>query len=324
MSQGQHPFLTALQSTWADVLTYAHGAGASDLHLTAGDNHYHASLRIAGHIGQRQTLLPTTARALIQTLKAACNMNIAESRRPQDGRLSHLGLDIRLATHPGLHGESLVIRLLNTHAAQGLGNLNFPAPLVQSLRKLATLDHGLLLVAGATGAGKSTTLHAILHELGEHTGRLVTLEEPVEVIHPKALQTDLTRLPHLDVAAGLRSLMRQDPDTILIGEIRDVETAQLTLHAALTGHRVLASVHAPDCTGALYRLMELGVPLPSLLNCLNGVLAQQLRPCTQRNGHRRPVAELMDFTTVNRGDLLDCDRLSDLHQLLRNTGKPTP
>ncbi|HEY1057383.1 MAG TPA: ATPase, T2SS/T4P/T4SS family [Limnobacter sp.] len=318
MMEIESPFQTALHSAWGAVLTHANNRGASDLHLTAGDGHYCASLRIAGAIGDWHTLATDTARILIQTFKAACNMNIAESRRPQDGRLSYLGLDVRLATHPGMHGESLVIRLLNTHKAQRLDDLRFPATLAEQLRTLSKLEHGLLLVAGATGAGKSTTLHAILHELGELAGRLVTLEEPVEVIHPRALQTDLSRLPQLDAAAGLRSLMRQDPDTILIGEIRDIETAHLTLHAALTGHRVLASVHAPDCLGALYRLMELSVPLPSLLNCLNGVLAQQLRPCESNPGQRRPIAQLMDFTAVDRAELLDCQRLSDLHQILNN------
>ncbi|HEX4844031.1 MAG TPA: ATPase, T2SS/T4P/T4SS family [Limnobacter sp.] len=259
---------------------------ASDLHLTPEHDHYSVRLRSNGHIHMAQSLRMEQGRSLVQTFKAAGKMNIAESRRPQDGRISLPQAELRLACHPSLHGENMVIRLLTRQHQWALASLGFCNAVHADIERMLQNNNGLVLVAGPTGSGKTTTLHAMLGALGSKAGRIATLEDPVEIVNPDALQTDLSRLPHLDFAGGLRSLMRQDPDTILVGEIRDKATAELTLHAALTGHRVLASIHAADCLGTLCRLVELNVSLPSLMNCLNGITAQRLLPSAPGQSRR--------------------------------------
>ncbi|WP_370263835.1 GspE/PulE family protein [Limnobacter sp.] len=251
---------------------------ASDLHITPDPKGYSVRARCHGHLNALRGLSTEHGRGLVQTFKAAGKMNIAETRRPQDGRLSLPHAELRLACHPSLHGENLVVRVLARQSAWSLNSLGFCPKVHSDIEHMLAPSQGLVLVSGPTGSGKTTTLHAMIQSLGAKAGRIATLEDPVEIINPQALQTDLSRLPHLDFAAGLRSLMRQDPDTILVGEIRDEATAELTLHAALTGHRVFASIHAGDCLGTLCRLLELQVAWPSLLNCLNGVLNQRLMP----------------------------------------------
>jgi type II secretory ATPase GspE/PulE/Tfp pilus assembly ATPase PilB-like protein len=203
----------------------------------------------------------------------------------------------------------MVLRLLYAQERRTLAELGLHPAVESRLRQLVQPEHGLTLVVGATGSGKTTTLHALLAELGSHAGCIATLEDPVEIVCPGALQTDLSQLPQLDFAQGLRSLMRQDPDTLLIGEVRDAETAHLMVHAALTGHRVLASLHAPDCLGALYRLLELGVNWLSLLNGLNGLVAQRLQhihspAATHFSAVVRPWAEVLDLSALGRRQVL--------------------
>lgn len=304
------------------LITQALELHASDIHITPTRDFFSIRFRIHGVLGSATEVSNETGRALVQAFKAEGKMNIAETRRPQDARLNRNGTDFRLATHPSLHGENLVIRLLATQSRRTLSELGLNNAVAEQLEALIAFEHGLTLVAGATGSGKTTTLHALLNSLGEQAGRIATLEDPVEIINPQALQTDLSRLPHLSFADGLRSLMRQDPDTILVGEIRDEETAELTLNAALTGHRVFASIHAPDCLGVISRLCELNVRLGSLLNCLNGVLTQRLR--TVPNEPRRQLqAEFINFRQMPRNAVLACDSLWSIQQLC-NAGNYWP
>ncbi|HEX4916467.1 MAG TPA: ATPase, T2SS/T4P/T4SS family [Limnobacter sp.] len=283
----------------------------SDLHLTPEHDHYSVRIRCHGHILPCKPLRTDQGRSLVQTFKAAGKMNIAESRRPQDGRISLPQAELRLACHPSLHGENMVIRLLTRQQHWPLESLGFCAAVQADIEQMLQPSSGLVLVAGPTGSGKTTTLHAMLGALGNKAGRIATLEDPVEIVNPDALQTDLSRLPHLDFAGGLRSLMRQDPDTILVGEIRDKATAELTLHAALTGHRVLASIHAADCLGTLCRLSELAVSLPSLMNCLNGITAQRLLPSAPGQNRR------LQAQSVWLGHIPKCQRttLSSLREI---------
>ncbi len=284
---------------------------ASDLHLSPCATHYAIRMRCNGLLGDPIALTTDQGRTLLQAFKAAAKMNIAETRRPQDARLSKDKLEMRLATHPTLHGENLVIRFLTLHNRRNLSDLGLSANTLNMLSAMTRPEHGLTLVAGPTGSGKTTTLHAMLNALGKSAGRISTLEDPVEIIHPEAAQTDLSRLPHLDFASGLRSLMRQDPDTILVGEVRDEETAALTLNAALTGHRVFASIHAPDCVGALCRLIELGLNFGSLMNCLNGVAALRLK--AQTNATERTLqAEVLNLTSLPRTTVLACKGIEEL------------
>lgn len=296
--------------------TVAHAAelNASDIHITPTPLCFQVRFRVNGLLTQAIEIQQDTGRSLIQAFKAEGKMNIAETRRPQDARLTKQGVEMRLATHPTLHGENLVIRLLNTHQRRHLAELGLARTAQQQITQLLKHEHGLVLVAGATGSGKTTTLHAMLNSLGNTSGRIATLEDPVEIINPDAVQTDLSRLPNLDFAGGLRSLMRQDPDTILVGEIRDEDTAELTLNAALTGHRVFASIHAPDCLGALCRLTELNVRLGSLLNCLNGIVTLRLRSAEQMQ-QRMLWAEVLNLKKMNRKAVLNCKASDELMNL---------
>lgn len=296
------------------LIAYACTQHASDIHLTPARDHFQVRFRINGLLGQVCELSTDTGRSLVQAFKAESKMNIAETRRSQDARLSRQDTHLRLATHPSLHGENMVIRLMNSRRHLGITQLGLNKAVLDMLNMLLTHESGLLLVAGATGSGKTTLLHALLNSLGEEAGRITTLEDPVEIINPLALQTDLSRLPHLTFASGLRSLMRQDPDTILVGEIRDEETAELTLNAALTGHRVFASVHAPDCLGAVSRLIELNVRLGSLLNCLNGIVTLRLKPCGQ-NLQQKSSAEILNLKRMQRQAVLGCDGISQILKL---------
>lgn len=236
----QTPLDTAFKNI-DNTIAYASAVNASDIHLTPNPMNFSVRLRVNGKLSPVRDIPSDTGRSLVQAFKAESKMNIAETRRPQDARLSRNNIDLRLATHPSLHGENLVIRLLNTHSRMPLNQLGLSQAALVHIEQLLAHENGLTLVAGATGSGKTTTLHAMLNHLGASAGRIATLEDPVEIINPEAVQTDLSRLPHLNFASGLRSLMRQDPDTILVGEVRDEETAELTLNAALTGHRLFAS-----------------------------------------------------------------------------------
>jgi general secretion pathway protein E len=306
------PWLYALRAGPEAAIAFAQQVRASDVHISPTEKGHDVRLRMGGVLSDATPISQASGRSLIQAFKAASKMNIAENRRPQDGRLSLPGVELRLATHPCLHGENMVIRVLSTHHALPLRDLGLPHEKRQTIERMARHEEGLLLLAGATGSGKTTTLHAILNALGAHAGRIITLEDPVEIINPQAIQTDLSRLTHLSFAAGLRSIMRQDPDTILVGEIRDEETAELALHAALTGHRVLASIHAPDCIGALCRLVELKVQWSSLLNCLNGIVAQRLMPAVYPSHARQLKAEVMDLRALPRSALMNCGNIESL------------
>lgn len=296
--------------------TVAHAAelNASDIHITPTPQCFQVRFRVNGLLTKAIEIQHDTGRSLIQAFKAEGKMNIAETRRPQDARLTKQGVEMRLATHPTLHGENLVIRLLNTHQRRDLTELGLVSTAQQQITQLLRHEHGLVLVAGATGSGKTTTLHAMLNSLGSSSGRIATLEDPVEIINPDAVQTDLSRLPNLDFAGGLRSLMRQDPDTILVGEIRDEDTAELTLNAALTGHRVFASIHAPDCLGALCRLTELNIRLGSLMNCLNGIVTLRLQSAEQMQ-QRMLWAEVLNLKNMDRKAVLNCKASDELMNL---------
>ncbi|MBU0783629.1 MAG: Flp pilus assembly complex ATPase component TadA [Gammaproteobacteria bacterium] len=300
--------------TTDSAINHAVELHASDIHITPTASSYRVQLRIHGALSHAIEVQHETGRSLIQAFKAEGKMNIAETRRPQDARLCKKNIELRLATHPTLHGENLVIRLLNTSEKKHLDDLGLCTLAQHHMEQLLQHENGLTLVAGATGSGKTTTLHAMLNTLGKQAGRIATLEDPVEIVNSNAMQTDLSRLPHLNFASGLRSLMRQDPDTILVGEIRDEETAELTLNAALTGHRVFASIHAPDCLGALCRLTELNVRLGSLLNCLNGIVTLRLKAAPNCES-RQLFAEVMNLKNMERQLVLNCTGTEQLMRL---------
>ena len=263
------------------MLEEAAAQGASDIHLEPEAGFVRLRLRLDGCLQQIAVIPQTWWAGIVVRLKVLAGMNIAETRAAQDGQfsVSCLGrkLDLRVASLPTLHGENLVLRLLEQDKGiVPLPALGLPPAQVASLRQLVQRPEGLLVVTGPTGSGKTTSLYSMLHTLDAEQLNIMTLEDPVEYPLPRLRQTSLAEAVKLDFAAGIRALLRQDPDVILVGEIRDPETAQMTLRAAMTGHRVFSTLHSNSALMALPRLFELGIAPAALVGTLSGLMAQRL------------------------------------------------
>lgn len=268
------------------LLDLAAGSDASDIHLVATPDGIRVRQRIDGDLHDVIDVPSETASALVARVKVRAGLDVAERRLPQDGRLSHAlpvgALDVRVATMPIRCGERITLRLLpDGPSGIALDALGLPAGTVAALGRAIAAPDGLVVVCGPTGAGKTTTLHALLALLAEGPRNVMTLEDPVERIVVGASQTQVAPAHGLTFATGLRHLLRHDPDVLLVGEIRDRETAQLAVEAAHTGHLVLTSLHAVDAPAALTRLHELGVTSTLLADTVRIVVAQRLLalPC---------------------------------------------
>ncbi|HSC81911.1 MAG TPA: GspE/PulE family protein, partial [Chitinolyticbacter sp.] len=237
--------------------------------------------RIDGVLRQVRVLHKRYWPAMVVRVKVMANMNIAETRAPQDGRISRVlagrNIDFRVAAQPTIWGENLVLRILDRKkgllpiAALGLTPAN-----LATLRRMLARPEGLILITGPTGSGKTTTLYSILAELNSEQVNIMTLEDPVEYPMPMIRQTSLNEVVKMDFASGIRSLLRQDPDVILIGEIRDKETADMAFRAAMTGHQVYATLHTSSAIGALPRLADIGVRADVMAGNIIGIVAQRL------------------------------------------------
>jgi type IV pilus assembly protein PilB len=231
--------------------------------------------------------LPRSGQApLTSRVKIMANLDIAQKRVPQDGRarirLDGVGRNIRVSTLPTLHGETVVIRLLaDIGELPALTALGIPRDMLARVHQALRSHQGLVVITGPTGSGKTTTLYSAIHEVVTGDRNLITLEEPVEIELPGVSQVQIDEKTGMTFAAGLRSVLRQDPDIIMVGEIRDKTTADLAIRAALTGHLVLATVHTVDAPSAVIRLVDMGVPRYLIASSLTMVLAQRLvrRPC---------------------------------------------
>lgn len=268
------------------LLDLAAGADASDVHLVTVPDGLRVRQRIDGDLHDVTMVPSATASALIARIKVRAGLDVAERRLPQDGRLSHelpVGtLDVRVATMPIRSGERITLRLLpDGPSGVALDTLGLSSTTVAALARAITASDGLIVVCGPTGAGKTTTLHALLALLADGPRNVMTLEDPVERIVAGTSQTQVAPTHGLTFAAGLRHLLRHDPDVLLVGEVRDRETAQLAVEAAHTGHLVLTSLHAVDAPAALTRLHELGVTATLLADTVRIVVAQRLlaHPC---------------------------------------------
>ncbi|MFM2239452.1 MAG: hypothetical protein RJA69_826 [Pseudomonadota bacterium] len=273
------------------LLTQAARDGASDIHIEPYERHSSVRFRIDGDL--REVVQPHRAlhAALISRLKIMADLDIAEKRLPQDGRISlRLGqraIDVRVSTLPSAHGERAVLRLLDKSESKlTLPGLGMEGETLTRLQRLIAQPHGIILVTGPTGSGKTTTLYAALQQLDTHTRNILTVEDPVEYELPGVGQTQVNPRIDLSFAKALRAILRQDPDVIMIGEIRDFETAQIAIQASLTGHLVLATLHTNDASSAVTRLIDMGVEPFLLSSSLLGVLAQRLlrRLCTHCQG----------------------------------------
>jgi general secretion pathway protein E len=283
------------------LLTQAAKDGASDIHIEPYERSSSVRFRVDGTL--REVVRPNKAlhAALISRLKIMAELDIAEKRLPQDGRISlRIGgraVDVRVSTLPAAHGERAVLRLLDkTDANFSLEGLGMSPELMERFVHMIEQPHGIVLVTGPTGSGKTTTLYASLARLPTGTTNILTVEDPVEYELPGIGQTQVNPKIDLTFAKALRAFLRQDPDVIMIGEIRDVETAQIAIQASLTGHLVLATVHTNDAPSSVTRLIDMGVEPYLLSSSLLGVLAQRLVRklcvhCRRRddNGRWHPV-----------------------------------
>jgi general secretion pathway protein E len=263
------------------LLTQAAKDGASDIHIEPYERNSSVRFRVDGTL--REVVQPNRAlhAALISRLKIMAELDIAEKRLPQDGRISlRIGgraIDVRVSTLPNAHGERAVLRLLDKGEAKfTLESLGMSGEVLKKFSQLVKQPHGIVLVTGPTGSGKTTTLYAGLQTLETNTTNVLTVEDPIEYELPGIGQTQVNPRIELTFAKALRSILRQDPDVIMIGEIRDFETAQIAIQASLTGHLVLATVHTNDAPSSVTRLIDMGVEPYLLSSSLLGVLAQRL------------------------------------------------
>ena len=263
------------------LLTQAARDGASDIHIEPYERHSSVRFRVDGDL--REVVQPNRAlhAALISRLKIMADLDIAEKRLPQDGRISlRLGtraIDVRVSTLPSAHGERAVLRLLDKSENKlSLEAIGMQGNTLTRFTQLTAQPHGIVLVTGPTGSGKTTTLYAALSRMDASHNNIMTVEDPIEYELAGVGQTQVNSKIDLTFAKALRAILRQDPDVIMIGEIRDFETAQIAIQASLTGHLVLATLHTNDAPSAVTRLIDMGVEPFLLSSSLLGVLAQRL------------------------------------------------
>jgi len=274
-------------------------ARATDIHIEPFRGKLTIRYRIDGMLTEGRSAPPSLARAVISRVKILSGLDIAERRRPQDGRsrikIEQRTLDLRIATMPTVHGESVAIRLLeNVQRVLDLPKLGFSEKDEAALRRHLAAPHGLMLVTGPTGSGKTTTLAAALRILNEPHRKILTIEDPIEYQIDGVNQTQARPEIGVSFANALRHFLRHDPDVIMVGEMRDTETAQIAVHAALTGHLVLSTLHTNSAPGAITRLLDMGVDGYLLASCLSCVIGQRLVRVLCKNC-REKVVEPLDF-----------------------------
>lgn len=254
---------------------------ASDIHIEPFESRLKVRYRVDGVLGDGESPPPALAAAVISRIKILARLNIAERRLPQDGRVQvrvqGRELDLRVSTIPTAHGESVVMRLLDRETvAFDFVRLGFPEDVLVDLRRVLGQPHGIMLVTGPTGSGKTTTLYTALSQLNVSGVKIITVEDPVEYQIEGINQIQAKPQIGLDFAAALRSIVRQDPDIIMIGEMRDLETARIAIQSALTGHLVLSTLHTNNAAGGVARMLDMGVEAYLLTSTVNAILAQRL------------------------------------------------
>jgi general secretion pathway protein E len=263
------------------LLTEAIRGGASDIHVEPLEQAVRVRFRIDGIL--REVLRPKRALGplLVSRIKVMAELDIAEKRLPQDGRISlriaGRAVDVRVSCIPGAHGERVVLRLLDKQSGRlTLEQLGVPRTQLVQLEELIRRPHGILLVTGPTGSGKTTTLYAALLQLNDQSRNLMTVEDPIEYYLEGVGQTQVNTRVEMSFARGLRAILRQDPDVVMVGEIRDLETAQIAVQASLTGHLVLSTLHTNSAVAAITRLRDMGIESFLLASSVVGVLSQRL------------------------------------------------
>ncbi|MEX5352705.1 ATPase, T2SS/T4P/T4SS family [Pseudomonas juntendi] len=293
-SDDEAPVIRLINGLFAQALRQR----ASDIHIETFEQSLVVRLRIDGHL--REVLRPPRALSamLVSRIKVMARLDIAEKRQPQDGRITLRAagreVDVRVSTLPGIHGERVVMRVLDKQASLlALDNLGMTEAVLHGLRDCLARPNGIVLSTGPTGSGKTTTLYACLNSLNDGSRNILTVEDPVEYAIAGIGQTAINPRAGLTFASGLRAILRQDPDVIMLGEIRDRETAQIAVQASLTGHLVLSTLHTNSAVGAVTRLRDMGVEPFLIASSLRGVLAQRLvrRLCPCAVPHPLQAAE---------------------------------
>ncbi len=280
------------------ILTQAHRDRASDVHLEPQGDEIRVRFRIDGALKDVLKLPGAIGLGLVSRVKILAGMNIVERRRPQDGQftteIDGHSVDVRVATVATIWGEKCVMRILDkTRSVLRLGELGMPADSHEMFSKMVRAPFGMVLCAGPTGSGKTTTLYATLTEISEPTRNIMTIEDPVEYVFPSINQIQTHEQAGITFATGLKSILRQDPDVILVGEIRDVETARVAVQSALTGHLVLSSLHATDSVSALHRFLDMGIESFLIASSVLAVVGQRLvrRICPACKARYTPTDE---------------------------------
>ncbi|MGZ4079712.1 MAG: GspE/PulE family protein, partial [Bacteroidia bacterium] len=263
------------------LISEAKNLGSSDIHIEAYEEKCRVRIRIDGMLIERYNISKTEYPSLINKIKIKANLDISEKRLPQDGRIFFKNedskFDIRVSVLPTLHGEKIVLRLLNNDAADiDIEKLGFAEKELDDYLEGIKKPHGIILISGPTGSGKTTTLYATLKILNKERSNVVTIEDPIEYTLEGINQVQLKENIGLTFSGALRSFLRQDPDVIMLGEIRDAETAQMAIRAALTGHLVLSTIHTNSAWGTVSRLVDMGVPSFLLASTFNTSVAQRL------------------------------------------------
>lgn len=277
LTTGEEPIVAAVNQIIAD----AAAAGASDVHISPCEHELQLRFRIDGSLTARQGPHLSAHPGLVQRLKVMASLDLTQTRRPQDGKFRFTArgetLDVRLSTIPTVCGENIVMRLLRPHGQiLDFTDLGMPEDVVKGVEEVIAHPHGMLLVTGPTGSGKTSTLYTAVKRLNAPQVSIVTIEDPVEIRMHGIRQVQANPEIGLTFAGALRSILRQDPDIILLGEVRDAETALISMQASLTGHFVLSTLHTNDAAGAVARLKDLGVPSFVITSALLGVVAQRL------------------------------------------------
>jgi len=277
LTTGEEPIVAAINQ----ILAAAAEQGASDVHISPDESSLHLRYRVDGSLRVQQGPDKSMHAGLVQRLKVLAKLDLAQARKPQDGKFRFVhrseGIDVRLSLVPTIHGENAVMRLLRSATALGeLGSMGMSEEMGLRFRGAINSPHGMILVTGPTGSGKTTTLYTALSHLNKPDVNIITIEDPVEFRLPMIRQIQAAPDVGLTFATALRTVLRQDPDVVLVGEIRDEETAQIAAQAAMTGHVVFSTLHTNDAVGALARLRDLSVPDYAINASLRCVVAQRL------------------------------------------------
>lgn len=302
------------------VITQAYMRRASDIHIEPFEEQILIRMRIDGELVECMRLDISTQNSIVSRCKILAGINIAEKRIPQDGRISFetgdINIDLRVNTLPTLYGEKVNMRLLATEDAAliKLTDLGMPEKLFKQFSKIIKAPNGIILVTGPTGSGKSTTLYAVLAELNQPNVNITTVEDPVEKQIFGVNQVQTNAKAGLTFASGLRAILRQDPDIVMIGEIRDTETAEIAIRAAITGHLVLSTLHTNDAASSIVRLIDMGVANYMVASSVNCVVAQRLvkKLCPDckrtRKANAEEIAALEDNSITELCDPVGCPR----------------